>query len=115
MTVGALALGELKVENARRAVRKEVIVGIVNGLIAGLTIGLVAWMWRGSFVLGAILMVAMLASLFFAVLAGSLVPLLLKRMNSDPALASGIFVTALTDGFGFFVFLGLASLLLKYL
>lgn len=115
LTVRSLALGELQFQNARGVILKEVTVGLFNGLLAGLGVGLIAWAWRGSLVLAGILVVAMVASLFFAVLAGSVVPLLLKRVRIDPALASGIFVTALTDGFGFFAFLGLATLLLKFL
>ena len=115
ITVRALALGELQFHNAGRAIVKEITVGVVNGVLAGAIIGALAWAWKGSLVLGGILMLAMIANLFVAVLAGTVVPLVLKRLRKDPALASGIFVTALTDSFGFFAFLGLATLLLERL
>ena len=113
--VRSLALGEISLGEAWRVLRHEVPIGIINGIAIGATIAVIAWLWEGSAVLGAVTGVALLANMFVAATAGSLVPLGLRRIGVDPALASGALVTTATDVSGFFVFLGLATLLLAYL
>ncbi len=113
--VRGIALGELTWGNSRKALLKESIVGIGNGLVLGLIAALVAWVTRGSPVLGLILCAAMIINMFVAATAGTLVPLGLRAANVDPALASSVFITTLTDVFGFFSFLGLATLFMRYL
>ena len=113
--VRGLALGEVTWENSRLTLLKEISVGTVNGVATGILAGVVAYFWKGNFVLGVILGLAMIINMFAAGLAGSLTPLILKKMNVDPAVASGIFVTTFTDVVGFLSFLGLATLLLRYL
>jgi magnesium transporter len=112
MIVRALALGQVSTANARRLLRKEVGVAVLNGLIWGGVIGLVAWMLYGSAALGAVMTAAMTLNLLLAALMGVLIPMTLIRFDRDPALGSSVMITALTDSGGFFIFLGLATLFL---
>src|SRR5438552_6554359 len=113
--VRGLALGELTWSNARKALLKEVSIGIGNGLLLGILAAIVAWLAKGDAVLGLLLGFAMILNLFVAAAAGTLVPLGLRAANLDPALASSVVVTTLTDVLGFGAFLGLATLFLRYL
>ena len=113
--VRGIALGELTWNNSRKVLRKEAAVGLGNGVILGLVAAAVAWATRGSPVLGLILGAAMIINMFVAAAAGTLVPLGLRAANVDPALASSVFITTLTDVFGFFSFLGLATLFMRFL
>ncbi|MBP7342561.1 MAG: magnesium transporter [Smithellaceae bacterium] len=115
LIVRGMALGEITFENARRALFRQVAVGIANGVAVGIAIGLIAWLWKGLPILGLILGLAMIISIFAGTLVGALIPLLLKKLNQDPALGSHIFLTAFTDAFGFLSFLGLATIFLKLL
>lgn len=113
VAVRALATRDLTRSNAGRVVRREVLVGLVNGIGFALVMGGVAWAFYGRDVwLGAVIGAAMLINLAVAALAGVVVPLVLDRLKLDPALASGTFVTTVTDVVGFFAFLGLATLVL---
>lgn len=112
VAVRALATRDLTGANALRVVRREATVGLINGLTFALVMGLVGWGVFGLPMLGAVLAMAMVINLLVAALAGILVPLTLDRVGFDPALASGTFVTTLTDVVGFFAFLGLATVLL---
>ena len=113
--VRSLALGEIDVSEAWRALRHEFMVGLLNGLALGVGVGIVAWLWQGNPILGVIIALAMMGNLIVAAIAGVLVPTTLKRLNVDPALASSIFVTTATDVMGFAFFLGLATLLIRWL
>jgi len=113
--IRGLALGELTWANSRAALVKESMVGIINGLAMGLLAGFAAYLWKGNSILGFVLAGAMIINMFVAGVTGSVIPLLLKRMNVDPAIASGIILTTFTDVTGFLSFLGLASLLLHYI
>jgi magnesium transporter len=113
--VRSLALGEIDARSAWKALRHELLIGILNGLALGITVGLIAWLWQGSPLLGLVIGFAMLGNLIVAAIAGTLVPTTLKRLNLDPALASSIFVTTATDVMGFAFFLGLATLVLRWL
>jgi magnesium transporter len=113
--VRGIALGELTWSNSRKALLKEAAVGVGNGLVLGVIAALVVWITRGSPVLGAVLGMAMIINMFVAATAGTLVPLGLRAVNVDPALASSVFITTMTDVFGFFSFLGLAAVFAKYL
>jgi magnesium transporter len=113
--VRGIALGELNWSNSRKALLKESLVGIGNGLVLGAVAAAVAWITRGNPVLGLVLCAAMIINMFVAATAGTLVPLGLRAANVDPALASSVFITTLTDIFGFAAFLGLATIFLKYL
>ncbi|MAI79360.1 MAG: magnesium transporter [Deltaproteobacteria bacterium] len=111
----AIALGEIEFSTGLRAVGKEMIVGLTIGLTAGAIAGLIAYLWQGNPWLGGVLLVAMVITMTIAGLLGAGVPLLLKSLDQDPALGSGVLVTFFTDAFGFFSFLGIASLMIHYL
>src|SRR5512145_513706 len=113
--VRGIALGELTWSNTRKALLKEAAVGIGNGLACGLIGALVVWLFNGNYVLGLILAMAMIINMFVAAVAGTLIPLALRAMKVDPALASSVFITTLTDVFGFLSFLGLATVFIRKL
>jgi len=113
VAVRALGTGELGSWNRGRFFRREMIVGLLNGLAFAIITGLVAGLWFRSPMLGIVIAMAMVVTLLVAALAGVVVPLALHRLKIDPAVASGTFVTTLTDVFGFFSFLGIATLLLR--
>jgi magnesium transporter len=113
--VRGIALGELTWSNTRKALLKEAAVGLGNGLACGVIGGLVVIIFKGDPVLGLVLGLAMVVNMFIAATAGTLIPLSLRALKVDPALASSVFITTLTDMFGFFSFLGLATLFIKYL
>jgi magnesium transporter len=113
--VRGIALGELTWTNSRKALLKETIVGLGNGLVCGLVGAVVVYLFKGDWWLGLILAMAMVINMFIAATAGILIPLALRAMKVDPALASSVFITTLTDVFGFLSFLGLGTLFIKYL
>jgi magnesium transporter len=115
VVVRGIALGELTWGNSRKALLKEVAVGLGNGIVLGATAAVVVWLVRGSPTLGLVLGMAMIINMFVAAAAGTLVPLGLRAANVDPALASSVFITTMTDMFGFFSFLGLATVFARYL
>ncbi len=110
-----LALGEISPGDGRRALLKEITLGLLNGLAIGVAVGLIGWLWKGSILLGVVAGAAMLLNQLAAAAAGVMIPLGLKTVRLDPALASSIFLTTVTDVAGFFFFLGLASLGLRWL
>ncbi|MEM9047541.1 MAG: magnesium transporter [Pseudomonadota bacterium] len=112
VAVRALATRDLTAANMRRIVGREALVGLFNGLAFALLLAAIAGVWFGSAGLAAVLAMAMVVNLLVAGLAGILIPVGLDRLGADPALASGTFVTTMTDVVGFFTFLGLASLVL---
>ncbi|MDX8347586.1 MULTISPECIES: magnesium transporter [unclassified Cognatiyoonia] len=110
VAVRALATRDLTTANLWRVIRREVLVGLINGLIFAVVMGAVGIVWFGSPMLGVVIAVAMVINLVVAGLAGTVIPVALEKMGVDPALASGAFVTTVTDVVGFFAFLGLAAL-----
>ena len=110
VTVRALATRDLDIYNAWRIIRREMLVGFINGIIFAVLIGLVAGTWFQSPSIGVIIGAAMVINMFVAALDGILIPLMLDRFKIDPAVASAVFVTTVTDVVGFFAFLGLATL-----
>ncbi len=111
--VRGLALGEIRVEEYKKALKKELFVGLANGIITGLIVVLIVLLWRNTLVIGIILLLAMVINLLVAAAAGTLVPLFLKWKKIDPALASTIIITTFTDVFGFMAFLGIATVFLR--
>lgn len=109
VTVRALATRDLDIYNAGRIIRRETVVGILNGVVFAIVMGVVAALWFDDTTLGVIIGTAMVINMLAAALAGILIPLLLDRFGIDPAIASSVFVTTVTDVVGFFAFLGLAS------
>ena len=109
-----MALGELNKGDGYRALWKELALGFANGLAIGLVVGLAGFLWKGSILLGVVAFLAMALTQLMAGLAGVLIPFTLKFFKVDPALASSIFVTTITDIAGFFFFLGFASMAMKW-
>jgi magnesium transporter len=112
MIVRAMALDQLGTSNTVRLLRKELAVGLVNGLVWGGVIGGVAWYLYGSWSLGAVMTGAMTLNLLLAALMGVLIPMTLARLGRDPAMGASVMITAMTDSGGFFIFLGLATIFL---
>ncbi|MCR9123790.1 MAG: magnesium transporter [Phyllobacteriaceae bacterium] len=109
VTVRALATKDLDIYNAGRIIRRELMVGLLNGALFAVLIGVVATIWFSTVGLGFVIAVAMIINMVSAALAGIFVPLILDRLGVDPAVASSVFVTTVTDVVGFFAFLGLAA------
>ena len=110
VAVRAIATRDLTTANVWRVIRREILVGLINGLIFAIVMGIVGVLWFGSPMLGVVIAVAMVINMVVAGLAGTVIPVTLERFGIDPALASGAFVTTVTDVVGFFAFLGLAAM-----
>ena len=109
VTVRAIATRELTATNMKRIIFREFSIALLNGVIIAILIGGLSWVWFDNTLLGLVMGVAMIVNMIMAGLAGILIPITLDMVNIDPALASSIFVTTITDVIGFFAFLGLAS------
>jgi magnesium transporter len=112
VAVRAIATRDRTSSNALRVIRREVVAGLLNGVMFAVIIGVIGMAWFGSPLLGAVIGAAMVINLVCAGLAGIGIPILLERVGVDPALASGTFVTTVTDVVGFLAFLGLAAVVL---
>ncbi|SLN76005.1 magnesium transporter [Roseisalinus antarcticus] len=112
VAVRAIATKDLTGSNVLRVIRREVLVGLINGTIFAVVMGIVGLVWFGSPMLGLVIAIAMVINLVVAGLAGTVIPVALEKVGVDPALASGAFVTTVTDVVGFLAFLGLAALIL---
>ena len=112
VAVRAIATKDLTGANVWRVIRREVLVGLGNGIAFAIVMGVIGLIWFGSMTLAYVIAAAMVVNLVVAGLAGTVVPVLLERIGVDPALASGTFVTTVTDVVGFFAFLGLAAVVL---
>ena len=112
ITVRAIATKELTSSNAFKIIIKETFVGGINGIVFALIIGILSAYWFSDNLLGMVIAMAMILNLVIAGMSGILIPLTLKKLSVDPALASGVILTTITDVFGFLSFLGLASILL---
>jgi len=112
LMVRGIALGQVGVGNLRALIAKEVLVGVLNGLVWAVVVGVVCALWFQDAKLGLVIAGAMTINLVAAALAGVLVPITLKRMNIDPALAGGVVLTTFTDVIGFLSFLSLGTLIL---
>ncbi len=115
VSIRELSLGLVKPFETLYVWLKEIGIGILNGLVLGTLIGVVAWLWRGNPFLGVVVGLALAANTMIAVSIGGAIPLILKRMKMDPALASGPVLTTVTDICGFFLVLGIATLMLPRL
>jgi len=112
IAVRGLALGQLSKANAPSLLLKEFAVGALNGVIWACVVALIAVIWFGKIALGIVIGVAMIVNLLTAAVAGAVIPMLLKKAGVDPAIASGVLLTAVTDVVGFMTFLGLATIFL---
>ena len=113
--VRSLALGEVTLQNVRRAILKESLLAVANGAVIGLLAGIVACVWMGDVWFGVVLAVSMFLTMIVAGVSGALSPVVLKALGIDPALASTVVVTTITDVAGFFFLLGVATLMLGYI
>lgn len=110
VAVRALATQELDARNMWRVLRREVLVSLINGVALAVLIGICAWLWFASVGLGVVIGVAIVVNMIFAGLSGLLIPVALEKLGIDPAIASSVFVTTVTDVVGFFAFLWIAAL-----
>ncbi|MCX2722432.1 magnesium transporter [Roseibium salinum] len=110
VAVRGIATQELSARNLVRVLNREILVSLLNGVALALLIGLTAWLWFDNIGLGIVIGGAIIINMLFAGLSGLLIPIVLDRMNVDPAIASSVFVTTVTDVIGFFAFLGIAAL-----
>jgi magnesium transporter len=108
----AIALGQIDRTNAHRILRKELLVGILNGMGWSVVVATFTFLWFGDWRIGGVIAGAMIINLIIAALAGFTIPMLLKRMHIDPALAGGVVLTTITDVVGYGVFLGLGAAVL---
>jgi magnesium transporter len=110
LVVRGIALGHIGRSNQRWLINREVLIGIVNGFFWAIFVAVAASLWFNDWLIGAIMAAAIVINLITAAVAGTLIPLLLKRINIDPALAGGVILTTVTDVVGFMSFLGLATI-----
>jgi magnesium transporter len=115
MIVRAIALGEISIRESWKPLGRQVATGIIQGIAVGSVVGIGVYIWKGNAFLGLIIGLALVGNIIVAAIVGTLIPLGLKALNLDPALASSVLVTAVTDIVGFGLFLGLASLFLPQL
>ena len=112
VAVRALAMRELSAANTWRIIWKESIIGSINGVLFAGIAGLITALWFGNIMLGTVIGLSMIVNLLVAGFFGACIPIIIDKMGSDPAVSSTVFLTTLTDIVGFFVFLGLASVML---
>lgn len=111
--IRGIALGHLDKRIIRRVLLKELSLGLLNGLVLGAFISVIAYLWKGKPLIGFVIFLAMMINLFVAGAVGTAVPLVLKKLKIDPAVASSVIVTTFTDVVGFASFLGIATILLQ--
>jgi magnesium transporter len=112
LMIRGMATGQVSGSNSMAILRKELAVGILNGIVFSIIIAAIAYLWYGNIGLGLVMAIAIIVNLVAGALAGALIPVLLKRMSIDPALAGGVVLTTVTDVIGILAFIGLASYLL---
>jgi magnesium transporter len=110
-----MALGKLDSRRMWQIVGRQMLVGLLQGLAVGFLVGVGAYLWKGNPYLGFVVAFALIGNMVLAGLAGTIVPIILKKLGQDPALASSVLVTAVTDAGGFFIFFSLATMLLNQL
>lgn len=112
VTVRQMALGEISTTDAKKTIKKEVYLSLMNGMIFAFVMGLIAWYWFSIPMLGVVIAASMVINLISAGFFGSFIPLALQRADIDPAVGSSVLLTTVTDIVGFFSFLGLATIIL---
>jgi magnesium transporter len=115
VTVRGLALGDINPKEGLKALGRELLLGLVNGITIGGIVAVIALVWKGTPILGLVVGIATLLNLICAGIAGVIVPMLMHRFKFDPALASPILVTTLTDTLGYLFYLGLATIMIASL
>ena len=112
LVIRGIALGNIRKKNSKSLLIKELMVGVLNSLLWSIIIGTIASYWFENYLIGFVIAFAMISNLVFAAISGVALPIILKRIGIDPALAGGVLLTTITDVLGFFSFLGLGSLIL---
>jgi magnesium transporter len=112
VVVRQLALGDISHSDATRIIKKEVAISLLNGFLFAIIMGIIASIWFDKAMLGIVIALSMIVNLFMAGFFGATIPLLLKKMEIDPAIGSTVILTTVTDVVGFFSFLGLATIIL---
>ena len=112
LMIRGMATGQVSARNSMAILRKELAVGILNGIVFSIIVAVIAFYWYGNPGLGIVMGIAIIINLVAGALAGALIPVFLKRMSIDPALAGGVVLTTVTDVIGIVAFIGLASYLL---
>ncbi len=115
IVVRGIALGDMTASVVRRVLAKEIWLGFTTGVANGVVIAAIAYIWKGQVLLSLILGLALVFNMIVAAVVGTLIPIALKAFRIDPAIASSVIITTFTDVFGFFSFLGLATLLMRFL
>jgi magnesium transporter len=115
VVVRGIALGEMSRHVLSRVIIKELTLALTTGVATGLTLAVISYMWKGQILLSLILGVALVLNMVVAAVVGTLVPVALRAFRIDPAIASSVIITTFTDVCGFFSFLGLATLLMRFL
>jgi magnesium transporter len=115
IVVRSLALGEIESQDALPILRKEVGLGVVRGVLFGVLVGAIAYAWQGEWAWGVVVGASMLLIMLVAGVVGTVIPLGMRALRIDPAIASGVFLTTATDILGFFFLLGLATLMIDQL
>jgi magnesium transporter len=110
--IRGLALRQIGSANVNSLIIKELAIGLINGVVWAFFVGCIVWLWFDNVSIGILIAVALMINLVFAALAGASIPMVLQRLNIDPALAGGVILTTVTDVLGFFIFLGLATVYL---
>ena len=113
LAIRGLALGQLGSSNYNSLIKKEISIGILNGLIWALVVASFSIIWFENFNIGAIIGFALIVNLIAGAFAGAVIPVLLRQLGIDPAIAGGVILTTFTDVIGIIAFLGLATLVLK--
>jgi magnesium transporter len=113
LVIRGLALGQLGSSNYRSLIKKEILVGILNGLVWAFVVAAFSIVWFENFIIGAVIGFALVINLVAGAFAGVLIPLTLRQLNIDPAIAGGVVLTTVTDVIGIVAFLGLATLVLS--
>jgi len=109
LVIRGMATGTVVPANRQALIRKEISIGVLNGILWSSVVGLIAYVWFDNTSLGIIIGIAILFNLIIAALAGATIPLILRKLGADPALAGSVVLTTITDVVGFFAFLGLAA------
>lgn len=112
VTVRQMALGEISTSDAKKTIKKEVLLALMNGSVFAVVIGMIAWFWFSIPMLGIVIAISMIINIITAGFFGSFIPLILQKIDIDPAVGSSVLLTTVTDIIGFFSFLGLASIIL---
>jgi magnesium transporter len=112
LVIRGMALGQVAQSNLKWLFNKEIAVGFLNGILWAMIMAGVAILWFDNFLIGAIIGIALVVNQLFAAVSGVLIPIIMKKMDIDPALAGSVVLTTVTDMMGFFVFLGLATIIL---